>query len=106
MSRALLIVALLLFASCKTMQSVASSLTGGLIPPPGPESAAAAEAAWSAWLTWLGTALGITDPQAATAVTVAAYSRADNAVKGIIAAAKGTKRVVARRKKKPHPPTD
>jgi hypothetical protein len=96
----LVTMAFLLLTSCSAVQSLLSAATGGAVPRPTPESAHAGAVAWSAWLTWLGHLVGITDPQAATAVTVAAYSRVDNAVKGVVAAVKGTKRVVQRRRAK------
>ena len=99
----MLFVALLL-ASCNTIQTAAHYATGGLVPLPTPSTNELGTHAWSAWLTWLGAALGITDPQAQTAVTVAAYSRVDNAVKAAVAAVKGTKRVVAKRKSAKKPP--
>lgn len=98
MNRYLLLLALMMLAACETIQTAGHYASGGLIPLPTPASKAAGVQAWSAWLTWLGAALGITDPQAQTAVTVAAYSRVDNAVKAAVAAVKGTKRVVAKRK--------
>ncbi len=89
---ALIIVALLL-VSCAAIQSFLHVASGGLIGPPLPPNAAAADAAWNAWMTWVGSLFGFTDPQAQTMATAVVYSRADTLAKAAVKTIKHTARV-------------